>query len=142
MQKAGFTEALETILANDSRYDREGYFFVRDALDFTIKQQKKGKGESPRHVSGPQLLDGLKQYALKEYGPMAISVLEYWGIRSCEDIGNIVFNLVQHEVFGKTSEDRIDDFRTGYDFFDAFVAPFLPERRTNRPADYPAENIR
>lgn len=142
MQKTGFTEALETILANDSRYDREGYLFVRDALDYTIKQQKKGKTEGTRHVSGQQLLEGVRQFALKEYGPMTLSVLEYWGVRSCEDIGNIVFNLVHSEVFGKTAEDCIDDFRAGYDFHEAFVAPYLPDRRGNLPADLPAGNVR
>jgi len=128
MQHTGFNEALEEILATDCRYHRDGYIFVRDALEFTMKQQKKSKTEPGRHVSGSILLEGAKTLALQEYGPMAITVLEYWGIRCGEDIGNIVYNLINLNVFGKTDEDRLEDFQGGYDFHQAFVAPFLPKR--------------
>jgi uncharacterized repeat protein (TIGR04138 family) len=70
MQKIGFAEALESVVVNDPRYQRDGYVFLRDALDFTTKQQKKLKGVTVRHVTGPELLDGVRQYALKEFGPM------------------------------------------------------------------------
>ena len=58
---------------------------------------------------------------------MAITVLAYWGVRSSEDIGNMVFNLVKVGIFGKTDEDTVESFREGYDFADAFVIPFRPE---------------
>lgn len=130
MQKIGFVEALDSILASDPRYQREGYVFLRDALDFTTKQQKKVKGVSVRHVTGPELLDGVRRYALKEFGPMVMTVFDSWGIRSCEDIGNIVFNLIGAGIFGKTEEDAIEDFKNVYDFQDAFVKPFSPEMPT------------
>ena len=101
---------------------------MRDALDFTTKQQKKIKGTSVRHVTGPELLDGVRRYALKEFGPMVITVFDNWGVRSCEDIGNIVFNLIGAGVFGKTEEDSIEDFKNVYDFKEAFVKPFAPEK--------------
>jgi len=110
MQKIGFAEALESVVTNDPRYQREAYVFLRDALDFTTKQQKKVKGVTVRHVSGPELLDGVRRYALKEFGPMVMTVFDSWGIRSCEDVGNIVFNLIGAGVFGKTEEDSIEDF--------------------------------
>ena len=128
MQKIGFAEALESVAANDPRYQREGYIFLRDALDFTTKQQKKIKGVSVRHVTGPELLDGVRQYALKEFGPMVITVFDSWGIRSCEDIGHMVFNLIGAGVFGKTDEDSISDFKNVYDFQEAFVRPFAPAK--------------
>lgn len=128
MQKIGFAEALESIVAADPRYQRDAYVFLRDALDFTTKQQKKIKGVSVRHVSGPELLDGVRRFALKEFGPMVMTVFDSWGIHSCEDIGNIVFNLIGAGVFGKTEEDSIDDFRDVYDFREAFVKPFSPEK--------------
>jgi len=118
MQKIGFTEALDSIVASDPRYQREAYIFLRDALDFTTKQQKKLKGAAVRHVAGPELLEGVRQYALKEFGPMALSVLSHWGVARCEDIGHMV---------GKTDEDSMDDFKAVYDFRDAFVKPFQPE---------------
>ena len=140
MQKIGFAEALESLVANDPRYQRDGYIFLRDALDFTTKQQKKIKGVSVRHVSGPELLDGVRQYALKEFGPMVTTVFDSWGIRSSEDIGHMVFNLIAAGVFGKTEEDSIEDFKNVYDFEEVFVRPFAPAKPENAkaPAQLPA----
>ena len=128
MQKIGFAETLQSVLANDPRYQRDGYIFLRDALDFTTKQQKKIKGVSVRHVTGPELLDGVRQYALKEFGPMVMTVFDSWGIHSCEDIGHMVFNLIAAGVFGKTEEDSIKDFKNVYNFEEAFVTPFAPAK--------------
>src|SRR6202795_4479874 len=126
MQKIGFTEALDSIVTSDPRYQREAYIFLRDALDFTTKQQKKVKGTTVRHVSGPELLGGVRQYALKEFGPLVITVFDSWGIRSTEDIGHMVFNLIGAGIFGKTDQDSIEDFKDVYDFEQAFVKPFAP----------------
>ena len=128
MQKIGFAEALDSIVASDPRYQRDAYVFLRDALDYTTKQQKKTKGASVRHVAGPELLEGVRQYALKEFGPMVVTVLSYWGVRSCEDVGNMVFNLIGAGIFGKTEEDSIDDFKNVFDFDEAFVKPFEPTK--------------
>src|SRR3954467_13447927 len=131
MQKIGFAEALESVVGSDPRYQRDGYIFLRDALDFTTKQQKKIKGVTVRHVTGPELLGGVGQYALKEFGPMVMTVFDSWGIHSCEDIGHMVFNLIGAGVFGKTEEDSIEDFKKVYDFHEAFVKPFEPEKRSH-----------
>jgi uncharacterized repeat protein (TIGR04138 family) len=128
MQKIGFAEALDSILATDSRYQRDAYLFLRDALDFTTKQQKKIKGTAVRHVTGPELLDGVRQFALKEFGPMVITVFDSWGIHSSEDFGHMVFNLIGAGIFGKTEQDSIEDFKNVYDFKEAFVQPFVPTK--------------
>jgi len=128
MQKIGFAEALDSIIATDPRFSRDAYVFLRDALDFTTKQQKKIKGTTVRHVAGPELLEGVRQYALKEFGPMVITVFSSWGINRCEDIGHMVFNLIDAGIFGKTDEDSMEDFKSVYDFQDAFVKPFAPEK--------------
>ena len=128
MQKIGFAEALSSIVANDARYQQDAYAFLRDALDFTTKQQKKIKGVSVRHVTGPELLEGVRQHALKEFGPLVMTVFDNWGIHSSEDIGNMVFNLIGAGVFGKTEEDSIEDFKNVYDFEEAFVKPFAPAK--------------
>ena len=138
MQKIGFAEALDSIVATDPRYQREAYIFLRDALDFTTKQQKKAKGTTVRHVSGPELLDGVRNYALKEFGPMVPTVFESWGIRSTEDIGHMVFNLINAGIFGKTDEDSIEDFKNIYDFQEAFVKPFAPEKKVEPAKSLPA----
>ena len=141
MQKIGFAEALDSIVAADPRYQRESYIFLRDALDFTTKQQKKIKGATVRHVAGPELLDGVRQYALKEFGPLVVTVFDNWGIHCTEDIGNMVFNLIGAGIFGKTEEDSIEDFRNVYDFEEAFVKPFAPEKKIEARKSLPAPKI-
>jgi uncharacterized repeat protein (TIGR04138 family) len=136
MQKIGFAEALDSIVASDPRYHRDAYIFLRDALDFTTKQQKKAKGTTVRHVSGPELLEGVRGYALKEFGPMVLTVFGSWGIRSTEDVGHMVFNLIGAWIFGKTDEDSINDLKNVFDFDEAFVKPFAPSKATE-PAKPP-----
>ena len=140
MQKIGFAEALDAVVDTDARYHRDGYMFLRDALDFTTKQQKKVKGVSVRHVTGPELLDGVRQYALKEFGPMVMTVFDSWGIHSSEDVGHMVFNLIGAGIFGKTEQDSIEDFKNVYDFEEAFVRPFALEKPKSAkpPAQLPA----
>ena len=79
-----------------------------------------------RHISGQDLLGGMRAYALEQYGPMALPVLHEWGIERCEDFGEIVFNMVENELLAKTEEDSRDDFSGGYTFDEAFRQPFLP----------------
>ena len=126
MQTIGFQEAVEAVSREDQRYHHEAYLFLRDSLEATIKRRKKARKEAGGHVAAPELLEGFRIHALNEFGPMAMTVLEYWGVKSGEDVGYMVFNLVKAGVFGKTDEDTIDSFRGGYDFHSAFVAPFQP----------------
>ena len=129
MQKLEFAEAIDLIIERDPRFDREAYYFLRDALDFTVKARKKARdGNVSGHVSGQQLLEGVRQYAIKQFGPMVVTVLDYCGIHRCEDIGEMVYNLINIGVFGKTDTDSIDDFKGGYDFQEAFVEPYQPVR--------------
>jgi uncharacterized repeat protein (TIGR04138 family) len=74
------------------------------------------------------LLDGVRQYALKEFGPMVVTVFDSWGVHCCEDIGHMVFNLIGAGVFGKTEEDSLEDFKNVYNFEEAFVRPFAPAK--------------
>lgn len=127
MDQLKFDAALDEVIANEPRFNRAAYHFLRDALDFTIKERKKTTGESG-HVTGQQLLEGIRRYALKQFGPMVPTVFDYWRITSTEDFGHMVFALVEVGLFGKTERDSIDDFRGVYEFHDAFVAPFLPEQ--------------
>ena len=117
------------ILEKDARYHRDAYIFLREGLDFTQKLISKENRGATRHVTGQELLDGLRQFALQEFGPMAKTVLEEWGITQCADFGNIVFNMVEIGLLAKTDKDSHDDFQTGYDFIDAFCKPFWPAAR-------------
>ena len=127
MQEINFDEAVEQILAKDSRYHRDAYTFVREALDYTQKLIGKETRGQIRHVSGQKLLDGIRQFALQQFGPMTTTVFEEWGVRNCHDFGEIVFNMVEIGLLAKTEKDSRDDFQNGYDFTDAFRKPFWPQ---------------
>ncbi|MFA5100488.1 MAG: Minf_1886 family protein [Candidatus Omnitrophota bacterium] len=116
MEKArGFFEIVEAVCERDTRYKPDSYEFVMQALQFTQKKLKR-----TGHVSGRELSEGIRQYALKTYGPMARTVLEFWGIHTTEDFGNIVFNMISVRLFSKTEDDTLDDFRDVYRFESAF----------------------
>jgi uncharacterized repeat protein (TIGR04138 family) len=133
MQEANFDEALDTILNRDKRYHRDAYLFVREALDYTQKMVAKNSKEKVRHVKGQELLQGIRDFGLEQYGPMALTVLEEWGVRRCEDFGEIVFNMVENHLLAKTKEDSREDFAGGYAFAEAFRKPFLPSRKLDPP---------
>jgi uncharacterized repeat protein (TIGR04138 family) len=127
MQTLSFNEVLERILAADARYHSDAYHFVREGLEQT-QRQVTNKGSTPpsRHVTGPELLEGLRLHALDQFGPMALTVLTEWGVHRCEDFGEIVFNLVEGGLLAKTDRDSREDFKGGYDFATTFHTPFLP----------------
>jgi uncharacterized repeat protein (TIGR04138 family) len=130
MQQPNFEEVLETIVARDPRFTADAYHFIREALDHTQKRVAKNSKGSSRHISGRELLDGIRDYALKLYGPMSQTVFAEWGVRTCDDFGEIVFNLVEAGLLSKTQKDSREDFKGGYDFDDAFRKPFLPSGKT------------
>jgi uncharacterized repeat protein (TIGR04138 family) len=129
MQEVNFDEAVEQILAKDSRFSREAYVFVREALDYTQKLISKESRGTIRHVTGQELLDGIRQFALQQFGPMVVTVFEEWGVKNCRDFGDIVFNMVEISLLAKTEKDTRDDFQNGYDFTEAFRKPFWPQSK-------------
>ena len=134
MHEVNFDEALEQILARDPRFQRDAYHFVRESLDYTQKLISKENRGNVRHISGQELLDGIRQFALQQFGPMVVTVLEEWGVKNCRDFGDIVFNMVEHSLLAKTEKDTRDDFNNGYDFTDAFRKPFWPAGRLQAEA--------
>ena len=129
MQENVFLEVINNICEKDDRYAPEAYLFVRQALDTTVKALDKPKEGPERHVTGQELLEGLRLFTLQEFGPMSLTVLNTWNICETDDFGNIVFNLVESGVLGSTSEDSKADFSGGYDFDEAFKKPFLPKSK-------------
>lgn len=100
-----------------------------------IKQKDSARAQRSLHVSGRELSEGLRHFALDRFGPMAKTVLNEWGIRKSDDFGEIVYNLIDYNVFSKTDTDRREDFASVFDFEEAFVKPFLPACR--QPARRP-----
>lgn len=131
-------EAVDQIVLKDPRYQRDAYIFLLDALSHTrrmlgreSKAEKTGKRltEQEKHVSGQELLAGIRETALEMFGPMTITVFEEWGIHSCRDFGEMVFIMIEHRVCKKTEKDTDADFDGGYDFVEAFRNPFLPQAK-------------
>ncbi len=106
---------LEQIVERDRRYRVDAYRFVLAALNTTVQQLP-----APRHITGRELLDGVRDEGLKQFGPLTRSVFEYWGVQTTEDFGHIVFRLVDAGLLGKTEQDRLEDFRQVYDFGETF----------------------
>ena len=132
MRNERFDSALDSILAGDTRYPRDAYHLLSAALDHTIRavyaeRRSAGDGPEDRHISGRQLAEGFRDYLLGEYGPFARYILEDLRLRTTDDIGNLVFNLVAVGAFGKSENDKRSDFHDLYDFHETFVEPFLCE---------------
>ena len=116
---SGLDSLLKNFLSRNPQYDIEAYAFVLDALSFTL-----GKLKEPRHLTAAELLEGIRKYTIKMFGPMAKTVLEFWKVKSCEDFGEIVFHLVSLGLIRKRESDTKTDFKGGYDFAEAFEKPF------------------
>jgi uncharacterized repeat protein (TIGR04138 family) len=129
MQAMQFEQSVLSILKRDKRFDPHAYFFLKDALDFTLKRVAEGNGGQARHVSGPELLEGFRDCALEQFGPMAATLMNEWGVRKCQDVGDMVFHLIEEQVFGKQESDRREDFGEVFDFEESLVLPFLPKLR-------------
>ena len=117
-------DPLREIFERDKRYALDAYRFIFEALDVTLKQLGRKGG----HVGGRDLLEGIRQHAVEQFGGLARMVLSQWGIHRTEDFGEMVFNLVDAGLMGKTDTDTKEDFRNGFDFSEAF--PLVGEVRT------------
>ena len=119
-----FWEAVDQIRSRDGRYRREAYGFVVGALGATVQALPQERREDPatRHLSGQELLEGVIQLARREFGHFAPVVFREWGIANGEDVGHIVFQLVESRQLSARREDTLDDFRRDGDLYQALIA--------------------
>ena len=125
------THPIVKLLKDDRRYKIDAYAFVFEALNYAHTRlgmgterpseeeeegEEGGAREVERHLTGPQLCEAIRQYALEQYGYMAKCVLNSWGVKSTSDFGEIVFNLIGIGQMRKTPEDRREDFNDVFDF--------------------------
>ncbi len=108
-----------------TKYPLEAFIFVQRGLDYTVRgihgdPEDQGEQSPTRHVSGQQLCNGLREFAVKQYGLLARTVLKRWQISSCEDFGHIVFAMVDAGLMHKSQGDTLRDFQGVFDFADAF----------------------
>lgn len=112
---------IERLAERDGRYKKEAYLFIYDALQHTV--DKLGKTSLPkeqRHISGRDLLYGISEYGMDQFGPLTGSVFAHWGVHATRDFGEIVFSLVKANLMSKTDRDCIEDFTDVYDFAEEF----------------------
>jgi len=125
---------LSDVVRRDPRYAIEAYEFVFQALYHTQKllgresapagNPAEAAAEAGAHVSGPELLEGIRRYALQEFGLMARAVFHLWGIRRTDDFGEIVFNLIDAELMRRTPDDSREDFHGVYDLDEALTRDY------------------
>jgi uncharacterized repeat protein (TIGR04138 family) len=112
-------ELFDRLRALKPRYQESAYIFVLAALNHVLERLPE-----PRHISGRELAEGVRDLALERFGPMARTVIEYWGIQETKDVGEIVFALVECNVLIKQEEDTPADFVDVFDFDAAFEPPY------------------
>jgi len=134
MHAMQFEQSVYSILQREKRFDAHAYFFLKDALDFTLKRIAGKNGGRARHVTGQELLEGFRDLALDQFGPMSSTLMHEWGLRKCQDVGDMVFHLIEEQVFGKQESDQHEDFSGNFDLVESLVNPFLPKNRPQRPA--------
>lgn len=129
-------QAMRELLEDDTRYKFEAYQFIRESLQYAHEHMSlpdvahasessdTPSPPSPKHVTGQQLCEACRQYALDQYGFMAKTVLASWGICSTSDLGELVYNLIRIEQMRKSDTDRREDFDAVYSFDDAFEPEF------------------
>jgi len=112
-------EAFQRIGRQDARYHERGYLFVLAALEYA-----QAKLPARRHLSGAELAWACRDFALEQFGLLAPTVLSYWGISTTEDLGHMVFTLIDVGLLARQPSDRIEDFDRVYDFADVFRAGY------------------
>ena len=133
------TKILLNLVKTDPRYKLDAYIFVRDGLSYAQEilidevqgdeevsdvAAEEGEAEPDRHLSGQQLCQALRLYAIDQFGYMAKTVLNSWGLQSTSDFGEVVYNMIEKELMKKSKTDRREDFDNVFDFEEALQQQF------------------
>jgi uncharacterized repeat protein (TIGR04138 family) len=124
--------AIADLLERDPRFKLEAYQFIREALAYAhdvLRLHESGEiGASaghPRHITGQQLCEACRLYAIEQYGYLAKLVLNSWGLYETSDFGEIVYNLIEIEQMRKSENDQKEDFENAFSFEDGFEPQFV-----------------
>lgn len=108
-------EVLDRLREEHPRFHETAYLFILTALHYVLERLPE-----PRHVTGRELAEGVRDLAIDRFGPLARTVLEHWGIRSTADVGEVVFALVDCGILIRQDSDTREDFEAVFDFEEAF----------------------
>jgi uncharacterized repeat protein (TIGR04138 family) len=142
MQGIVFDKLIERVEDKKQHYHPDAYRFVWEALESTQAVLAIVRRGGKRQVTGQELLTGIRELGLAQFGPMAPAVFEEWGIRSCRDFGQIVFNMMEAGLLSSPDGDCRAEFEKGFDFYDAFRRPFLPPSRQLKPRRSPGQSTK
>ena len=117
-------EVLDQLQERNPRFHARSYIFVLQSLHWVIQSL-----DTPRHVTGKELAEGVRELALERFGPMARTVLEHWGIHDTDDVGRVVFAMVEQGILIKQDGDQPEDFADVFDFEEAFDLNYPWEAR-------------
>ena len=109
-------DTFEDIVAKDDRYDGRAYALLMDVVHYLTKDGA--------HANAEDIMDEFRETALDQFGPLAYRVLTEWGVKSCEDLGEMMFNLAEFHRVKRDENDTLEGFVGGYDFEEAFLGPF------------------
>jgi uncharacterized repeat protein (TIGR04138 family) len=120
-------DPVRELARKDGRYSPEAFRFLFDSLEVAIRVAGKEHAEgAARHVTGQEVVAGMREHALRTFGPLAAEVWRSWGVRETLDWGRIVFLLVEAGLLNRQETDTIEDFREGFDFDEVFVRRYTP----------------
>jgi uncharacterized repeat protein (TIGR04138 family) len=126
---------VEDVVASLGCYSVEAFYFIQQGIQIATEQIHGPQGPASRpgtrHVTGRQLCETLREFAIERWGLMASVVLRSWGLKSTNDFGRLVFAFVDAGYWQKTPADSVDDFDSVYNFREAFDQRYritLPEK--------------
>ena len=130
------------------KFHPDAYRFVFEALQYSQEHLKKAAQDAEddsAHISGPELLGGVRELGLKKFGMLAKSVFQHWGVRSTDDFGRIVFELIECGEMRKTDRDQLTDFFGVYDFDQSLVHDYRIDTnvafKRNTPPAAPTSDV-
>ena len=129
MSALSLESRIDELVRSDRRFTAEAYQFVFDALDYVAAHPGCRKSQASRHITVTELIEGFRRLGLEQFGPLARCVFESWGVYTTEDFGEVVYNLIQHDLLNQGESDRKEDFKGGFDFREAFEKGYRPKLR-------------
>ena len=128
MNPETFDDTVSRIYEADARYAPDAYYYLRDAVDRIAQRLgRSGPKAENRHVTGRELSEGFRDCMLEDFGPMAATLAEEWGLGQSEDIGAMVYNLIEAGAFGKSPTDRKSDFDGVFNLLEVLERPYRPQ---------------